>query len=64
VYLLYLGYHPGVTDGQWGQRTADALHQYQRAVQLPETDTVDDATFDKLTADAGALLAAKPPLQT
>jgi len=33
--LTRLGYDPGPTDGQYGERTADAISQYQHANRLP-----------------------------
>ena len=33
--LARLGYDPGPVDGQYGQRTADAISQYQHANRLP-----------------------------
>ena len=64
VYLIFLGFQPGNTDGMWGRKTANALHAYQAHAHLPQTDEADDATFAKLETEASALIAAKPPFQT
>lgn len=61
-YLLYLGYHPSITDGMWGHNTEDALQLYQTKANLPLTDQVDDVTLQHLQQEAATLLAAMPPL--
>lgn len=35
AFLVRLGYNPGPVDGVYGQRTADAISQYQYASRLP-----------------------------
>jgi hypothetical protein len=60
-YLIYGGYHPGPTDGLWGQRVIAALQSYRAKSGLKESDHIDDATFDKLAADFGVWIKAKGP---
>jgi hypothetical protein len=60
VYLIYLGFNPGPTDGLWGKRTADAVLQYQTRKGLPASGRLDAATVDRLEAEAKAWLAALP----
>ncbi len=46
--LASLGYHPGPADGQMGNRTHDALQQFQRDNHLPVTGQLDSRTQEQL----------------
>jgi len=60
-YLNYLGYGPISVDGLFGQQTLKTVANYQAKSFLPVTGQLDDPTFQRLSADATALTAAKPP---
>lgn len=47
-----LGFDPGVADGVLGQRTADAIRDYQRAEGLSVTGTVTPELIERLNAGA------------
>jgi peptidoglycan hydrolase-like protein with peptidoglycan-binding domain len=57
--LLELGYDPGRADGVFGQRSASALAQFQRASGLPASGILDAATLASLDA---RVVAADHPL--
>lgn len=42
--LAYLGYSPGVIDGIYGNKTQNAIKQFQTDNSLPVTGVADDAT--------------------
>jgi peptidoglycan hydrolase-like protein with peptidoglycan-binding domain len=42
------GYDPGAVDGSWGNKTSQALKQYQEDMQIPVTGWIDIETADML----------------
>lgn len=59
--LLEQGYDPGRSDGRIGKKTREALRQFQRARNLPETGKIDKATKDALQQSSTS--ATEPPQQ-
>ena len=60
--LAVLGYEPD-SDGQWGERTAQAYQAFVRDANLPKTDTLTPAALKTMRAkarQAGATSAPKP----
>ncbi len=56
--LQELGFDPGETNGIMGQRTRDALKEFQREHNLTETGTLDMPTLQALGLD---MPSAQPP---
>ena len=48
--LTYRGFDPGPVDGLMGNRTRQALSQFQSTAGLPVTGAADDATLVRLAA--------------
>jgi len=46
--LAELGYHPGIADGLFGEKTREALMEYQKDNNLPITGNIDKATAKAL----------------
>ena len=62
--LAVLGYEPD-SDGQWGERTAQAYQAFVRDANLPKTDTLTPSVLKTMRAmarQAGATSAPKPAL--
>ena len=57
--LKILGYDPGPVDGLWGQKTAAALQQFQKAQGLTVTGKLDDASKKQLSIQAAKKNAAE-----
>ena len=60
--LAALGYEPD-SDGQWGERTAQAYQAFVRDANLPKTDTLTPSALKTMRAmarQAGATSAPKP----
>ena len=60
--LAVLGYEPD-SDGQWGERTAQAYQAFVRDANLPVTDTMTPTALKTMRArarQAGAVTAPKP----
>jgi lipoprotein-anchoring transpeptidase ErfK/SrfK len=53
VYLDRSHFSVGALDGRWGKNSAIAVWWYQRSHNLPETGSVDEATFRSLAQAAG-----------
>ena len=53
LYLVYLGYQPGIIDGIAGRRTRSALAEFQLKESLPVTERLDKATMSRLRKCAG-----------
>ena len=51
--LLRLGYNPGPPDGVFGQRTADAISQYQYSNRLPVTGQPSPQLLDYMMRHGG-----------
>ncbi|MEO6488194.1 MAG: peptidoglycan-binding domain-containing protein, partial [Thermoanaerobaculia bacterium] len=54
VYLDRLHFSVGVLDGRWGRNSAIATWWFQRSRDLEPTGAVDEPTFRRLAAEAGA----------
>lgn len=48
MLLMYRGFNPGPIDGEMGNRTRNALRQFQEHVGIAATGEVDDATLAAL----------------
>ena len=53
-FLVSRGYEPGPVDGAYGEKTANALRNYQSSVGLNQSGTIDDATLNKIKEDASS----------
>ena len=53
VALFRLGYDPGPPDGVYGQRTAEAISEYQYAYRLPVTGYPSEALLDHMALHGG-----------
>ena len=51
--LLILGYSPGKIDGVIGPRSAKALAAYRLEQNIPSSDGLDSATYERLRRDVG-----------
>ncbi|MEN8217235.1 MAG: peptidoglycan-binding domain-containing protein [Pseudomonadota bacterium] len=61
--LDILGYEPGNFDGKLTPKTRAALSAFQRDVELPITDKLDDSTFQALEGEVQRKLESeKPPV--
>ena len=45
IYLIYLGYQPGIIDGVMGRFTRSAMNAFQKKAGLVETDILDETTL-------------------
>ena len=52
LFLTSRGFEPGPIDGAYGDRTADAIRNYQASVGLGQTGAVDDELINKIKSDA------------
>lgn len=57
VELKRLGFNPGSADGYFGSKTRSALKAYQSARGLKVTGVADQATWSKINAESGGMLA-------
>jgi lipoprotein-anchoring transpeptidase ErfK/SrfK len=57
VYLDRSHFSVGALDGRWGKNSAISVWWYQRSHNLPETGSVDEATFRSLAQAAGGVPA-------
>ncbi|MBI5496316.1 MAG: peptidoglycan-binding protein [Deltaproteobacteria bacterium] len=55
--LRLAGFSPGVVDNKFTASTAEALRQFQSAVGLPSTGSLDTRTFDRLKKVQGRIRA-------
>ena len=53
-FLVSRGYEPGPVDGAFGEKTANALRNYQSSVGLNQSGTIDDATLNKIKEEASS----------
>jgi hypothetical protein len=53
VELQRLGFNPGPADGVYGQRTAEAISEYQYAYRLPVTGQPSPALLDHMARNGG-----------
>jgi peptidoglycan hydrolase-like protein with peptidoglycan-binding domain len=49
--LKEAGFDPGPIDGQWGQKTAQAIREYQKSNGLPATGRLDEPTKELLMVE-------------
>src|SRR6056300_343441 len=52
AFLASRGFDPGVIDGAFGDRTANALRNYKAAVGITQSGSIDDETVNKIKSDA------------
>ena len=65
-FLASRGFDPGVVDGAFGEKTADALRNYQASVGISQSGSINDETINKIKADAssdGSCESAYGPLK-
>ncbi len=55
TYLTYLGANPGSIDGMNGKLTCSALNDFQRAHNLPVSNTIDNSLLDTLQSAVAQL---------
>jgi len=54
VFLTSRGFDPGTIDGAFGDRTAEALKNYQASVGLGQSGSINDETVNKIKSDANS----------
>ena len=54
AFLSSRGFDPGTIDGSFGDRTANALKNYQASVGLEQSGSIDEATVNKIKSDANS----------
>ncbi len=54
VFLTSRGFDPGTIDGAFGDRTANALKNYQASVGIGQSGSIDDETVNKIKSDASS----------
>ena len=54
AFLASRGFDPGVIDGAFGDRTANALRNYQASVGITQSGSIDDETVNKIKSDASS----------
>ena len=52
IFLTSRGFDPGTIDGAFGDRTAEALKNYQASVGLGQSGSINDETINKIKSDA------------
>ena len=52
VFLTSRGFDPGKIDGAFGDRTANALRNYQASVGINQSGSIDETTLNKIKEDA------------
>ena len=52
AFLSSRGFDPGTVDGAFGERTTNALKNYQASVGIGQTGTINDETLNKIKSDA------------
>ena len=52
AFLSSRGFDPGTVDGAFGERTANALKNYQASVGIGQSGTINDETINKIKSDA------------
>ncbi len=52
AFLSSRGFDPGTVDGALGERTANALKNYQASVGIGQSGTINDETLNKIKSDA------------
>ena len=54
AFLSSRGFDPGSVDGAFGDRTANALKNYQASVGIGQSGTINDETLNKIKSDANS----------
>ena len=54
AFLSSKGFDPGTVDGAFGDRTANALKNYQASVGIGQSGTINDETLNKIKSDANS----------
>ena len=54
LFLVSRGYDPGPIDGAYGEKTANAIRNYQSSVGLGQTGAINDELVNKIKSDATA----------
>ena len=54
AFLSSRGFDPGTVDGAFGDRTANALKNYQASVGIGQSGTINDETLNKIKSDANS----------
>ena len=52
TFLSSRGFDPGTVDGAFGERTANALKNYQASVGIGQSGSINDETLNKIKSDA------------
>ncbi len=52
LFLTSKGFEPGPIDGAYGDKTADAIRNYQASVGLGQTGSINDELINKIKSDA------------
>ena len=52
AFLSSRGFDPGTVDGAFGEKTANALKNYQASVGIGQSGTINDETLNKIKSDA------------
>ena len=52
AFLSSRGFDPGTVDGAFGDRTANALKNYQASVGIGQSGSINDETLNKIKSDA------------
>ena len=52
AFLSSRGFDPGTVDGAFGERTTNALKNYQASVGIGQSGTINDETLNKIKSDA------------
>ena len=54
IFLTSRGFDPGTIDGAFGDRTAEALKNYQASVGLGQSGSINDETVNKIKSDSNS----------
>ena len=54
AFLTSRGFEPGAIDGAFGDRTSNAIRNYQSSVGINQSGAIDDETVNKMKSDATA----------
>ena len=54
AFLTSRGYEPGAIDGAYGDKTANAIRNYQSSVGINQSGAIDDETVNKMKSEATA----------
>ena len=54
AFLTSRGFEPGPIDGAFGERTSNAIRNYQSSVGINQSGAIDDETVNRMKSDATA----------